>query len=265
MRTWKRDSLAGEPLPVVFEQRMGEDHGVPGRVLALPVEEKRRVEPREQPGVARQHLVVRRVEAHDAAHAAFHRGVQAQERDVVRRAQVVAVVGVKALLGVGDVRPHAVARRAPEIAHVVDHLAVPALSHRAREELREEPVERLRFLDRVVVEGQPVDQHEADARFEHRLRPEHQPAAGGQLEGRRLEHERRQRICAQGTKRAVEFPAAIGIEVEHAVFRRERVAGPGDGPGERRLADAGGMRGGLGEDGSGHVVGGEAARIKRLR
>ena len=105
-----------QPAVLVLEHRMVGRHDVVRRMLALAVEVERLIEPRQQLGMALAHLLVRRGEAHDAAHAAFHRRAQAHQADIVRRHVVVAVVGMEVLLGVGDVGPHAVAGRPAEIA-----------------------------------------------------------------------------------------------------------------------------------------------------
>src|SRR5262249_47071616 len=192
---------SGQPLPVVLEQGMAQDLGIIGRVFALPVEEERLVEAPQQPRMARQHFVVRGIKAHDMADAALQRGAQAEQRYVVRRAEVVAVVGMKALFRVGDVRAHSVSRRAAEVAHVVDHLAVPALRHRSREQLHQHPVERLRLIETAVLERHPVDQRETDATFEQAFRPGHELAAGGKLGSIRLDHHSRTRVLADSTER----------------------------------------------------------------
>ena len=108
------------------------------------------------------HLVVRGDEAHDAAHAALHRRVQAEEAHVLGWAEVIAVVRVEALLGVGDVRPHPVAGRPPEVAHVVDHGAVPLLRHGPRDERGQEPEGGDGLLAPEPVERQAV--HDGEAR-----------------------------------------------------------------------------------------------------
>jgi hypothetical protein len=112
---------------------------------------------------------------------------------------------VKALLRVGDVGTHAVSRRTAQIAHVVDHLAVPALRHRARQELHQEPINRLCLFRRASIEGHAVDQREADARIEHGLCPPHELSTRGKLEGRGLDHEHGQRVRAYRGERVAQL------------------------------------------------------------
>src|SRR5215472_18760484 len=98
-----------QPTRVDLEDRVMRDHAVVGSVLALTIEVEGLVQAREDLGTSAPELVVRRDEAHDAAHSAFHGWVEAEQSHVLGWAEVVAVVRVEALLGIGDVGAHAVA------------------------------------------------------------------------------------------------------------------------------------------------------------
>src|SRR5262245_14095860 len=158
---------AVQPARLHLEDRAVRHHGVAGRVLALPVEVERLVESREHLGTVAPDLVVCGDQTHDAAHAAFHGRVQAQESHVLGRAEIVAVVGVEALLRVGDVWAHPVAGRSPRVAHVVDHGAVPLLRHRPGDQRGEQPEEGDGLLALDALERQPVHDGEAGAVREH--------------------------------------------------------------------------------------------------
>src|SRR5262249_492171 len=94
---------AVQPARVDLEDRVMRDHDVIGGVLALASEVEGLVQAREDLGTSAPDLVVRRGEAHDAAHSAFHGRVEAEQSHVLGWAEVVAIVRVEALLGVGDV------------------------------------------------------------------------------------------------------------------------------------------------------------------
>src|SRR5437867_3795554 len=79
-----------QPVRLDLEDRVMRDHAVAGSVLALPVGGDGLIQASEKLGPPVQDLVVRRGKADEATHAAFHGRMQAQQPDVLGRAQVVA-------------------------------------------------------------------------------------------------------------------------------------------------------------------------------
>ncbi len=113
------------------------------------------------------------------------------------RAQVIAIVGVEALLDIGEVGSHAVAGQPARIPHVVDHGAVPLLRHRPGEERAEQPEQGhgLRAVD--PLERQPIHDGEAGAMLEQAPYAGDGAAAMREIEIGRIERRHRERIGAQ--------------------------------------------------------------------
>ena len=168
------------------------------------------------------HLVVRGDEAHDAAHAALHRRVQAEEAHVLGRAEVIAIVRVEALLGVGDVRAHAIAGRPPEIAHVIDHGAVPLLRDGPGDQRGQEPEDRDGLLAPQPIERQAVHDGEARAVVEHGLEARRRAAAMGELEVGGSEREHGQGIGAKRLHHRLDLGHAFRPEQESALVHGAR-------------------------------------------
>ena len=181
-------------------------------MLALPIERERLVEAGQEVGVSPAHLVVGGHEAHDATHPALHRRVQAEQPDVLRRAEVIAVVRVEALLGIRDVGPHAVPRWPAEIAHVIDHGAVPLLRDRPGNQRREEPEDRDGLLAPQPVERQAIHDGEARPLIEHRLDARRRVAAVIEREVIRTEREDGQGIGAKRGRQGLDLAETRGAE-----------------------------------------------------
>ena len=211
-------------------------HDVIRRMLALAIEIERLVEPRQQVGMALAHLLVRGGEAHDAAHAAFHRRAQAHQADIVRRHVVVAVVGMEVLLGVGDVGPHAVAGRPAEIGDVVDRGAVPLLRHRPRHQRGEQPPHRPRAALRPALDRQAVDDGEARPVVDGALDLAHEGARGVEREVIRTQQQKRQRLAIERRDEPVQFLLDLGRQRDASGVGGQCVAAP-EQPLRERLAD----------------------------
>ena len=143
VRTWKRDSRPVQPARLDLEDRMVGDHDV-ARAHARAAGRSRTAG--RGAGAARDAAAASRCAPRRGSRCGSRRlpspGAGTGGRRSSGGHEVIAVVGVKALLGIGDVRAHAVAGRPAEIAHVIDHGAVPLLRHRPGDERGQEPEHR---------------------------------------------------------------------------------------------------------------------------
>src|SRR5262249_3249123 len=200
--------------------------------LALAIEVEGAVQARQQIGMALPHHVVDGDQTDDATHAALHRGMQAQEAHVLGRAQIVAVVGVEALLGGREGGEHAVDGRAAPVGHVVHHGAVPLLRHRPRDEGGDEPEERRREIAAEALDGQALHDREAGAAVQQRPDARGRIATVRQLEVARPERGDGQGIRAKGLGRCRQLRPTLRRQREATVVRRHRGAGPGGRTGD---------------------------------
>src|SRR5882724_9130187 len=97
-----------ERATVVLKDRPPRDLVVAGRVLGLAVPRERAVEAWEQLRVTTRQLIVHADQAHEAAHAALARGIDAVEAHQLRREIQPGGVRVEHEIEIRDRAPHAV-------------------------------------------------------------------------------------------------------------------------------------------------------------
>src|SRR5262250_1091350 len=154
---------ATEPAPRPLEDGLPRDLRVVGSVLGLAVPGHRLVQPREKRGICALELLVRRHQAHEAAHPAFHRGVDAEQADQLGRRAQPGGVSVELQIQVRHRPAHAVGQSAARVAHVVDHETVPLLRDQPAEQRAEQPGQGLVLVCRVALHRHTIDHGEPDA------------------------------------------------------------------------------------------------------
>ena len=122
-----------------------------------------------------------RIRAQELAPAAGLRSLQTEQAQDIGDRIAEAVVHVEAALHVahGEARPFR--RVLPGIAHVIEQRAFHILGKRHAEKLADHPVDHLRFVTRVTLERQPLDDGETSSSFQRIKRTFQNRGTGGKV------------------------------------------------------------------------------------
>ena len=172
-------------------------------------------------------LVVDGAEAHEPAHAALLRRVDAVEPHLFRRPVRPRGVGVEPEIEIRQRHPHAILQRFAGVLHVVEHRPVPFRRDHAPEETAEQPHERAVLVERVALDGNAIEHREADARAKLLAHAMHRLGARRQRTLIGLEEQRRQRGAVQLRHDAIQLGEAGPRERHDPVARADLVSLPG--------------------------------------
>ncbi len=153
---------APQPASPVLEDRLPRDLGIIRGVLGLSVPGQWLTQAAHEGWMPSSELLVHRHEAHEAAHAAFGRRVQAEQPHELGCQGEPRRVGVELKIQVRHRAPHAVAQSLARVPDVVQHGAVPLLRHEPSKEAAQEPAEGPVLLQGEALDGKPIEHGQPD-------------------------------------------------------------------------------------------------------